>query len=787
MKRSSSTEHLSSRPSLPPLLLAGAALWVGCLLESEVLAGRGVTGYVTGGVGVFASIALFGIALRRNRLLLPGVFALFFSLGLILSAVSLSALETQRASLIDLSGETFTLRVLDDASEGQFGSYCTAVAYPLNAGFVERQFGGFKVRLNLDDNELTYGDEVQAHLTLKEPSDTAKASYDRKRIVFSCKLYKVQTLESSQLGVIARSRGSFAEQIVQLSEAMGLSNEAAYLTQALLLGNRSELFSSTLYQEVKTVGLAHMVAVSGAHLVIVMGFVGLVLKSLRVGKRFQVGFQLVFLFLYLAMVGFPVSCMRAAFMSSAGMVSLATSRRSYSLSALGATCLVLIALDSSAASSVSFGLSALSTLGIILFMPLFTGWFKVSLDRVNRYVLEPVAMTLAALLLTLPLSLALFCQLPLVSPLSNVVASPLVSIVCSVGVAAYALQQVPVVGHLFLGLSLVASQLLAWCVSGMAQLPFACIPLGVNPVLACIACIGCCAVLWLRWPKKFPVRICSAFACLLLVVGLAGNVLSYGSTQVIMLDVGQGDAVLLRSRGSTLLIDTGNQTSKLYAGLSRYGITHLDAVLITHADDDHCGSLSALKGVVPCDKVVVAAGIDELDLAKTEELLETAEAYVGEQNVVEVRQGSNLSIGAFRCNVISPAELTDEGGNQDSICLLTQADCDDNGTIDWTCLFTGDAEAETLEKLELTGRIGKVDLWKVSHHGARAALTDELASQLSPKVALIGVGQNNTYGHPTAETLSRLEQVGANIFRTDEMGDVVCDLTAQRIQVTTLR
>lgn len=787
MRRSSSTEHLASRPSLPPLLLAGAALWLGCLLCSEALSLLGASGYALGAVGAAISLMALVLLYRRNRAVVAALVALFFCLGLLLSSASLSALEAQRATLIMQSGETFQLRVTDDVSEGQFGSYCTAVAYPVGANFFERQFSGIKVRVNLDDEGLNYGDEVQARVTFKEPSDTAKASYDRKRIVFSCKLYKVQKLESSQLGVIAQSRAVFAQQVQDLSSSMGLSDEASNLTQALLLGNRSGLFSSTLYQEVKSVGLAHMVAVSGAHLVIVMGFVALVLKALRLRKQLQVGIQLVFLFLYLAMVGFPVSCMRAAFMSGAALLSLASSRRSYSLSALGATCLVLIAMDTSAATSVSFGLSALSTLGIVVFMPLFSGWVTSASDAVNRYMLQPIAMTLAALLLTLPLSLTMFSQLPLISPISNVVASPLVSVVCSVGVAAYALQQVPVIGPLILVASLLASQVLAWAVDLLSQVPFACIPLGVNPLFACAACVICCVVLWVRWPKKLPLRFCSVCACLILVACLAGYALSYGSTQIIMLDVGQGDAVLLRSRGSTLLIDTGNQTSKLYAGLSRYGITHLDALLVTHADDDHCGSLSALKGVVSCDKVIVAKGLSELDLSKTDELLGTAALYVGQQNVMEVAQGSTFSVGTFACTVISPKELTDEGGNQDSICLVAQSDCDGDGKADWTCLFSGDAESETLEKLEDTGRVGKVDLWKVSHHGAKAALTDELASELSPKVALIGVGQNNTYGHPTVETLSRLEQVGADIFRTDEMGDVVCDLTAQHIQVTTLR
>lgn len=787
MRRAASTEHLASRPTLPPLLLAGIALWLGCLAASEVLPIIGAFGLLAVGIGCVLGLVGAGVGVRMRHGVLPAIFGVFFCLGLVLSFGSLTALESQRSELIGQSGQTFQLRMLDDASEGQFGSYCTAVAYTQDSDWFQRTFGGIKVRVNLDDDTWEYGDELQARLTFKAPSEAAKASYDAKRIVFSCKMYKAQRLERSRLGALAESRSAFSSKIADLAQGLELGDSVTALAQALLLGNRSSLFGQCLYQEVKSVGLAHMVAVSGAHLVIVMGFASLVLKALHIGKRIQIAVQLVFLFLYLCMVGFPVSCMRAAIMSGVGMLSIASLRRSHSLSALGLTCLVVISLDSSAASSVSFALSALSTLGIVLFMPLFCGWFKTRSDTLNRYVLEPVAMTLAALLLTLPVSLSLFAQLPLISPVSNVVASPLVTVICSAGVAAFALQQIPLLGGVLLSVALVGSSVLCAAVSTLSQIPFACIPLGAEPVLAALGCVVCCVALWVLWPKTLPVRFCSGVACLLIAGSIVSYAVAYTSTQVIMLDVGQGDAVLLRSHGQTMLVDTGNHDAQLYAGLSRYGVTCLDAVLISHADDDHCGSLAALKGVVQCRKVIVASGMDTVGLAKTNELIETASAYVGQEDIVEVSEGNRFSVGAFDCTVLSPDELTDEGGNQDSICFLAQADCDGDGLSDWSCLFTGDAESETLEKLEKSGRVGEVDLWKVSHHGAKAALTDELVAELSPDVALIGVGQNNTYGHPTAETLSRLYNVGAQVFRTDEMGDVVCDLTAQRIKVTTLR
>ena len=582
-------------------------------------------------------------------------------------------------------------------------------------------------------------------------------------------------------------RASFARSVDERLSVLNGNGDAIAIVKALVVGDRQDLFASSFYDDVKVAGLAHMVAVSGAHLVIVMGLVGGFVKATRVPKRPAIFLQLGLLFLYLVMVGFPVSCIRAAFMAGISIVSFSSARRSYALSSLGVTVIAMIALDSSAAFSISFGLSALSTLGIVLFTPLFCSWLPSLGKRFDSLIFEPFAMTCAALLLTFPLSIASFSQFSVVSPVSNIVAVPLITISCMLGVLSFVFMPVTFVSGFLLEGSYFVARAFVGAVGLLASFPNAAIPVDIPIGLMVCFSVALCILLWVAWPKsisrKAASTVLAAFLILTLVPGLVPN----RKTTITMLDVGQGDAFLIKSEGVTLLIDTGNNQKKLYAGLARQGITHLDGVLLSHADDDHCGCLSDLRGTVSVDSVYLAKGIKGLDTSKAQNLVDDAEEVAGKDNVHELTAGDSLVVGAMDFKVISPAGLTDEGENDDSLCLLGSSDLNEDGTAEWRMLFAGDAESDVLDELASKGELEDIDILKVSHHGAKSALDEKLLEVLKPEIALVSVGERNRYGHPAPNTLSLLEAQNAQVFRTDKQGDVVCSLTMDAIQVSTMK
>lgn len=248
-----------------------------------------------------------------------------------------------------------------------------------------------------------------------------------------------------------------------------------------------------------------------------------------------------------------------------------------------------------------------------------------------------------------------------------------------------------------------------------------------------------------------------------------------------MLDVGQGDSFLIRSRGQTLLIDTGNRDSQLIEQLAMCAVLKLDSVLVTHSDDDHAGSLDALDRAVHVDRVILAADLLSSKSEKNVQLIE--QAHRTASDVVGVRAGDAFDIGAFSVRVLWPAALADDGGNADSVCLLLVYDGDEDGEADFKALFTGDAEEPQIRSIMETCDIGDIDVLKVGHHGSKGVMSESQLRALSPEIALIGVGEGNRYGHPSDETIELLDSVGCTVYRSDLNGQVKCLFSGDAIRV----
>lgn len=783
----SALEQLPERPFLPPLLLFGCSFWLGSYAAGQVPFEW--TGCLAS--GAVALIVLFAAAivlqLRRSGGALALVLCLALCLGCLASTLALQGIHQARDLWQDLSGSQMEFRITEDVSEGDFGYSTYAEAWVCGDSLHWLPGRSIKVKLFLDAADVAYGDEFTARASFSRPRDSAVASYDRKQVALGCSPSDIVQLESSRLGALSDIRMSFSAFIDGLADSYCLDQASTAVLKALVIGERQQLFAQSVYQDVKVCGLAHMVAVSGAHLVIVLGLVNSVLSAFSVSRKVSAAVQLAFLLMYLVMVGFPISCLRASVMATVGLVSFAAHRRSYALSSLGVAVVGLIVIDPSAAYSLPFALSAFSTLGIVLFTPLMVAWLPAAGGRVRSLLVEPFAMTLAALLLTFPLSIAAFSQFSLIAPLANIITVPLVSACCIFGVLGFVAMHIPGAGALFALVAYGFCYLFAHVVGVLSAVPFAAVPVSLPFWLLVAVCLLAVALLWCVWPVKAPVRTIGILFLVCAVCFSFGLYRSAIGTSVSMLDVGQGDAILFKSKGATLLVDTGNQTTKLLSALAGQGVHHLDAVVITHPDDDHCGSLPALRGVVSCDRVFVAHGIKGLGADKTNSLVGEASALVGSPNVEELSVGNTLQVGALSLKCISPSSLEDEGGNQDSVVLLMRSDLDSDGVPEWSGLFGGDAESETLQGLEDSGAVGRVDILKVSHHGAKAAMTSELAEELKPELALISVGSTNRYGHPAAQTLEYLQEQGAQVFRTDTQGTVVCSLESTGISVSCMR
>lgn len=769
--------HKPTRPGLPLMLPLALAMWATCAAVYTALgsldAAYAQAAALAGAAGsVMAAVWLAKAAHPRAVSVLLGC-----TLGLCCAGCG-GAVLAKEASLVECAAETWTFELVEDASTGDLGS--TALARGEN-----KEGETARVRLVFSDEaKLLRGACIEATTKLAAPSESSRAYLWGRG---SCTTARIGSFDVvGQTGVVAAVRSARACAIEQLGAHGG---SQAGLLQALACGYRNAIEDEGAYEGYKTTGLAHLVAVSGAHLAIVCAMIGCALKALRLPHGMRLALQAVFVLMHLVLAGVPVSAVRAAAMVLLSFSASLARRRNASANAL-ALCLVsFIALDPASSVSVSLLLSAGSTLGIVMFAPLAASWFAGLPRPLRTLVAEPAGLTFASSVATQPVSAALFSQVPLVAPVANIAAAPLFSLACVAALVASVLSCVfPGEAALFVSVAATLVAPLDATVGLLSSVPYACVAVDVPeaPMIALSAMI--CAVLWVAWPT-LGVRGLAAGSAVAAVVLAA--VLAFApffhADEIVMLNVGQGDAFLVRSGGACVLIDTGNQDARLRSALGRQGVYALDALVVTHGDDDHCGSVDALSGVVAIDRALLAADTQVCACSLCESLHATAKAAVGERGVAYLEAGDEIRVGNFTLKVVWPHTFVDEGGNADSLCLLAALDADRDGEVDWTALFCGDAEADQVERVVEEQRLrerGGVDVLKVGHHGARVSLSDELARALSPRVALISCGANNRYGHPNEETLERLESVDARILRTDQSGDVKLTFTKDAMRVS---
>nr|WP_226371977.1 ComEC/Rec2 family competence protein [Thermophilibacter gallinarum] len=514
-------------------------------------------------------------------------------------------------------------------------------------------------------------------------------------------------------------------------------------------------------------GVSHLVAVSGGHLVLVSAVVSALLRRTRLGTLPRALTLLGATALFVAFCGAPVSAVRSWVMVLAAELSRLAGRRAHPLSSASVTALAMAALEPGVTGQLGFVLSVACVCGIC------------ALGGYARYVLrvlvwrsggtrghvpvraalssaqEALALTVVSQAVTMPFTCATFGTLSLVAPLANVLLAPLFSLVLVLGLAVALLAWAPPLQALVLVPCDAVGTAVVRLARRLAGLPLACVPVSVEegPALALLGIL--LAALLVVWPRVTRRALVGAL-CAALALGLAWHLRwrLFAPACVRVLDVGQGDAILVTDGSSSLLVDTGPGDAVVGA-CARNNVTHLDAILVTHLHDDHVGGVEALRGVVSVGEVIVAEGV-------------TLEA--GDVPVSTVGRGDVVRVGRFSLEVLSPSGPVDGLENEDSVvCSLSYED-QEGRTLH--ALLTGDAERDVTDTLVEAGDVGDVDLLKVGHHGSEVSVSEGAAAALMPEVSVASAGEGNAYGHPDPACVEILEDVGSTFLCTMDVGDV---------------
>ena len=246
-----------------------------------------------------------------------------------------------------------------------------------------------------------------------------------------------------------------------------------------------------------------------------------------------------------------------------------------------------------------------------------------------------------------------------------------------------------------------------------------------------------------------------------------------GTLEVHYIDVGQGDATLIKCGSHAMLIDGGNNnkgtTVQLY--LKKQGVESLDYVIGTHPDADHIGGLDVIVYKYNCDTVIMPDY--EKDTKTYQELVDVI--HDKNMKITYPVVAEQYALGEAKFTIIAP-NSNSYGGNANDYSVAILLEYGKN-----RFLFTGDAEEASEAEMLTNGIDISADVYKVAHHGSRSASTQEFLNAVHPKYAVISCGEGNSYGHPHAEVLNRLRSMGVEVFRTDEQGSIIASSDGENI------
>ena len=561
---------------------------------------------------------------------------------------------------------------------------------------------------------------------------------------------------------VQRAAGSLRE---GLRRAVApLPDAEAGLLPGLVVGDVSRL-DPEVRADFRIVGLTHLTAVSGTNVAIVVGAVLLLCRRLGVGLRTAP------VLAGLALAGFVVlarpspSVLRAAVMGLVALVALSTGSRRAAMPALATAVLVLVLADPDLAATPGFALSVLATAGLLVLAP---PWRERLARRLPGWLADALAVPAAAQVACGPVVVAISAQLGLLSVPANLLAVPAVAPATVTGVLAALLAQV----------WLPAAQAVAWVgylptawlvrIARLgSELPGAGFPwpsgMGGGLLLAALT-VALLPALASRRPRLLLLAVTTGVVVASTGLALARPGWPPKGWFLVMCDVGQGDALVLNAgAGSGVVIDTGPDPASVDRCLSDLGVDRVPLVLITHLHADHVDGLPGVLAGRPVG-VVQIGPLDDPEQQRAD-LDEQAEA--AGVPVERARLGEQRALGDLRWTVVAPGRAyrgTNSDPNNSSLVLrLTVA-----GT---SVLLTGDIEPEAQRDLLSGDADLSADVLKVPHHGSdhqEPAFLDAVGAA----VALTSVGADNTYGHPSADTLDRLAAGGTRSFRTDLNGDI---------------
>lgn len=610
-------------------------------------------------------------------------------------------------------------------------------------------------------DKINYGDLIYLEGKLEIPKiATNYKGFDYRQYLKTKKIQGIVIADNVKI-LKAKYKNNLIYQMQKKIKAIikeKLPSETGDLLLAILLGDKKDL-SEQIQINFKNSNLSHMLAVSGAHVsYIIIGLTYITQNSIM-GKRKARVFCIFFLIIFMAITNFTPSVTRACIMAILTLVSEILYKKADIYTNISISALIILLYNPYSLLDLGFKLSFGGTIGIVIFMRFIKK--KQEEPKLLNYIKQMALVSICANIIIIPIIMNNFNTVSLTFLVSNILASPILAIIVIVG---FSIIIISIISHSLSNLLVFwlnpILNLLIKISSFCSKLPFAKI-LVVTPYIFNII-FYYTIILYLVNYNELKQFIKKKTVILLSIILILSNFIFYILPQdlkIYFIDVGQGDSTLIVTPSKkTILIDGGGSESfdvgekVLLPYLLDRRIRKIDYIMISHFDTDHCKGIFTVIENLKVKNIIISKQAE-----KSENYKKFKEIVANKKiNIILVKAGDKIKIDKYiYFKILFPTEK-----------LIMQNPLNNNSIVSqlnyksFKMLFTGDIE-EIAEKeiLNLQKDKLKSTILKVAHHGSNTSSTQEFINSVKPELALIGVGKNNTFGHPSECVVEKLRDL----------------------------
>lgn len=653
-----------------------------------------------------------------------------------------------------------------------------------------------------------YGQKLLIAGTFKEADGKRNNSgFDYKEYLKINKIYgiitakqeSIKVLKEKNLNIVLININKCSNKIKENANKLFDKNEANLLS-GILIGDK-EGIEKEVQENFRDSNLSHMLAVSGAHVSYVILGITYVLKKVKVNKLWSNMITIVTLCCFIFLTGASSSVIRACIMAIYIIIGHMMHRKTKLISSVSLSLLIILILNPYKLLDIGLQLSYGGTIGIILFSGVLAKKAKLNnllegfVNKLKYRVKQLIVVCVSANLIIFPIIAAHYSTMCLTFVISNICAGPILGVIIILGFITIFVSFISIdIAKPFALILNIFIQILMYITKICSSLPFSKLyiktPSLSQIIIYYMILIFIYYICKIRKKKRRLIhrkllrtvqnkKVQKLFIIVIILIFTSMQILKClpSDLTIYFIDVGQGDSTLIVTPNhKTILIDGGGTEFEsdfdigkqtLLPEILGQRITKIDYLLISHFDSDHVGGLLTVLESLKVKNAIISRQIEEsgnykkfLKIVKDKKI-----------NVMVVKKDDEICIEKnLKIDVLWPKreQITDNVLNNNSIVAKVIYN-------NFSILFTGDiekvAEENIIREYKDTNLLTS-NIIKIAHHGSKTSSTEGFLNLVNPKIALIGVGRDNKFGHPNEETIQRLKNMKVKIYRTDEMGEI---------------